>query len=133
MIVVDTSVLIGLFRGRSTRATLAFERIDQAGLPFAIPGICCQELLQGARDAHEWRLLLRYLDTQAWIGAADGAESHVAAAKIFFDCRRKGLTVRSTIDCLIAQIVLEQDGELLHDDRDFEAIAKVRPLRLVPV
>jgi len=43
--------------------------------------------------------------------------------------RCKGLTVRSTIDCLIAQLVLEEEGELLHDDDDFDLIARVRPLR----
>ena len=58
--------------------------------------------------------------------------AHVAAAKIFYHCRRKGIPVRSSIDCLIAQIVLEHDGELLHDDSDFASIGKVRPLRFVP-
>jgi predicted nucleic acid-binding protein len=53
----------------------------------------------------------------------------VAAARIFFDCRRRGLTVRSAVDCLIAQLVLEVDGVLLHDDDDFERIRTVRPLR----
>ena len=132
MIIVDSSVLVDLFRGRSTSATRSFERLEQQGMPFAVPAICCQELLQGARNAHEWRLLLDYLTTQAWVGIADEQQSHVAAARIFYDCWRKGLTVRSSVDCLIAQIVLEHDGELLHDDRDFDSIRRVRPLRFVP-
>ena len=133
MIVIDTSVLIDLCRGRSTRAVQVLESLEHQDMPFAIPGICCQELLQGARDRREWRLLLDYLETQTWIFAENGRQSHVAAARIFYDYRRKGLTVRSSVDCLIAQIVLEHDGELLHDDSDFEAIGKVRPLRFVPV
>ncbi len=131
MIIVDTSVLVQLFRNGSTKAVRAFEQLKQQGDPFAIPAICCQELLQGARDAREWRLLHNYLTTQIWVSALDERETHVAAAKIYFDCRRKGYTVRSTIDCLIAQLVIEQNGELLHDDRDFETIAKVRRLRFV--
>ena len=132
MIIVDTSVLVDLFRGRSTGAVRTLELLEQQAEPFAIPAICCQELLQGARDAREWRLLFGYLETQTWVGIRYERESHVAAARIFYDCRRKGVTVRSSIDCLIAQIVLEHDGELLHDDCDFESIRRVRPLRFVP-
>ncbi len=51
------------------------------------------------------------------------------AARINFDCRRKGMTVRSAVDCFIAQLVLEEDGILLHDDDDFEKIRSVRPLK----
>ena len=53
----------------------------------------------------------------------------LGASRIFFDCRRQGVTLRSTIDCLIAQLVLEIDAVLLHDDIDFERIKSVRPLR----
>ena len=131
MIIVDTSVLVELFRDRSTKAVRAFEQLEQQGIPFAIPAICCQELLQGARDERKWRLLQSYLATQIWVSAFNERETHVAAARIYYDCRRKGYTVRGTVDCLIAQLVIERDGELLHDDRDFENIAKVRPLRFV--
>lgn len=55
--------------------------------------------------------------------------AHREAARIFFDCRRQGLTIRSSVDCLVAQLVLENDGILLHKDDDFERIAQVRPLR----
>ncbi|HEY3276329.1 MAG TPA: PIN domain-containing protein [Syntrophorhabdaceae bacterium] len=45
------------------------------------------------------------------------------------ECRKKGITIRSTIDCLIAQTVLEHNLILLHSDDDFNAISKVIPLR----
>ena len=51
-----------------------------------------------------------------------------AAARLYFDLRRQGLTVRSPIDCCIAQIALESRLILLHDDKDFLVIAKIRPL-----
>ena len=44
--------------------------------------------------------------------------------------RKKGLTVRSTVDCMIAQIAIENELLLLHNDRDFEAMAAVAPLKL---
>ena len=55
--------------------------------------------------------------------------SYAEGARIFFECRRRGIALRSTLDCLIAQMVIEQDGTLLHDDEDFERIKEVRSLR----
>jgi predicted nucleic acid-binding protein len=129
VIVVDTSVVVDLFRAKKTRGAERLRALERDGTPYAIPALCCQELLQGAKDEKEWRLLLAYLEVQEHLGAASAWSTHVGAARIFFDCRRKGLTVRSMVDCLIAQQVLEIGGTLLHADRDFENIARVRPLR----
>ncbi len=51
------------------------------------------------------------------------------AARIYYDLRRQGLTIRSPIDCCIAQAALENNLLLVHNDRDFETIAQVRPLQ----
>jgi len=129
VILVDSSVLIDLFRGKRTRATDRLRQMEAEDLPFAVPLLCFQEVLQGARDEAEWRKLSAILETQPLIGFEDPLTSHRAAARIYFECRRRGLTVRSTIDCLVAQSALEHDALLLHDDDDYEAIALVRPLR----
>lgn len=129
MIVVDTSVLIPFLKGSRTHPAERLREAERDKLPVAIPAICGQELLQGAKDPHEWGLLLETLSTQEILVPADPWQTHVDAARIFFDCRRKGITIRSTVDCLIAQLALENDGILLHDDEDFERIKKVRPLR----
>jgi hypothetical protein len=126
---VDTSVLVNLFRGSGTPAVDRLRSIIRSETPFAIPDLCCMEVLQGARNPREWRILLEYLETQEILSARHPLALHIEAARIFFDCRRAGLTVRSSVDCLIAAMALEHDGLLLHDDRDFEAIAQVRPLR----
>lgn len=132
MILVDTSVLIAFLAGQETAAARYLEQREreEAALFLAPPVI--QEVLQGARDAREWRTLQAYLSTQMWVDVKHPVDSHIEAARIYFDCRRKGLTVRSTADCLIAQIALEQGFWLLHDDRDFETIRRVRPLRTLP-
>ncbi|RLA59144.1 MAG: hypothetical protein DRR04_09255, partial [Gammaproteobacteria bacterium] len=44
---------------------------------------------------------------------------HGKAARIYYDCRRTGITVRSSVDCLIAQCALENELVLLHQDRDY--------------
>lgn len=129
MIVVDTSVLVNLFRGLKSPGVARLRAMVEADEPFAIPELCCLELLQGARDQKEWKVLLAYLESQEILSARNPWEVHVEAARIFFDCRRAGKTVRSTLDCLIAAVTLEQDGVLLHEDRDYEVIARVRPLR----
>lgn len=133
MIAVDTSVLVDLFREVETPATLMLERFERDGIPLAVPIVCCQELLQGARDKREWRRLERNLSTQRLLAPTDPWSTHFEAARIFFDARRKGITLRGTVDCLIAQLVLEHDCSLLHDDRDFDLIAGIRPLRTVPL
>lgn len=129
MIVVDTSVIIDLLRGSRTPASDRLRDLERTGVPFAIPGVCAQEVLQGAGSERDWTTLVKYLGTQTLLHARDPWSTHVDAARIYFDARRRGLTIRSTIDCLIAQLVLENDGDLLHDDEDFEAIRKLRPLR----
>ena len=129
MIIVDTSVLVGLFKGVSTTATNRLRQMETNDVPFMIPVVCCQELLQGAKNRKEWSLLEQYLSTQRLVWPHDPWQAHVDAARIYFDCRRKGITVRSSVDCLIAQLVLTENATLLHDDEDFERIRKVRKLR----
>ena len=131
MIVVDTSVLIDFFRGKTSAATERFRSLEREGIPFALPAICAQEVLQGAKDEKEWRLLAEYLGSQRLLLPRDPWDLHLEAARIYFDSRRKGLTIRSSIDCIIAQLVLDEDGVLLHDDEDFDRIQKVRPLKVL--
>jgi predicted nucleic acid-binding protein len=128
---VDTSVLIDLFAGRENRPTLRLRQLIRDSEPFYLAPPIIREVLQGARNEAEWRRLRLYLTSQMWVDVADRLASEVAAARIYFECRRRGLTVRSAADCLIAQIAIENDLALLHNDRDFEAIRGVRPLMTV--
>ena len=132
MILVDTSVLVPFLTGHETPASEHLERLVREDAAFYLPPVVIQEVLQGARDAAERRKLESYLTTQLVADVDDPVKSRVDAARIYFDCRRKGLTVRSSTDCLIAQIALERGFRLLHADRDFDAIGKVRPLRTIP-
>lgn len=132
MILVDTSVLIPFLRGVDTAASQYFGRILAEDADFYLTPQVVQEVLQGARDEGEWRKLKRYLSAQSLRQGLDPLATHMEAARIDFDCRRKGLTVRSTFDCLIAQIALEHGLSLLHDDRDYVTIRQVRPLKTLP-
>jgi predicted nucleic acid-binding protein len=129
LIVVDSSVLIDLLQGRATPATDRLQDLENDRIPFSIPVVCFQEVLQGAKDEKEWTLLSEYLESQDLLVPSDAVSTHREAARIYYDCRRKGLTIRSSADCSIAQLVMEHDGVLLHDDDDFDRIQKVRPLK----
>lgn len=87
-------------------------------------------MLQGAASEKEYSLLDSYLRTQRFYHLMDAIESYAGAARIYMDCRKKGITVRSTIDCLIAETALEYDLLLLHSDSDFTAIAQIVPLKI---
>lgn len=127
MILVDTSVLIEYFRGNDSGPAKAFQTVLDAGLPFAITPQIYQEVLQGARDEREFRILREYLETQTFLLPADNRTSYAAAAHLYYSCRKKGITINSTIDCLIARTAIEHNVQLLYHDSDFERIASVYP------
>ena len=126
MILVDTSVWIEVLRDPLGRRKAVLDAALEGDEP-VLSRFHQLELLQGARDEREWGLLDEYLDVQDYLEC--GLDSWSEAARIFFDLRRRGKTVRSPIDCCIAQIAIDHDVLLLHRDRDFEVIAEVRPLR----
>jgi len=126
LILVDTSVWVEVLRDRSGRGRTALEKALD-GEEAVLTRFHQLELLQGARDEKEWDLLREQLDAQVYLEC--GSESWTGAARIYFDLRRAGKTVRSPIDCCIAQIAMDHDVLLLHRDRDFEVISEVRPLR----
>ena len=129
MILVDTSVLIHFFKGVDSESSQRLRMVLQRGIPFGINSLIFQEVLQGAGSEKEYLTLKKYLETQRFYHLKDPIGSFAAAAKIYLDCRKKGITIRSTIDCLIAQTALENDLLLLHGDSDFDLMAKVIPLR----
>jgi predicted nucleic acid-binding protein len=129
MIAVDTTAVIDLLRNRPTALARNLELLIDLGETLGFPAPVAQELLQGARDESEWRLLSRYVASQEIL--LPDAETYRRAAKIYYDCRRAGLTVRSSVDCVVAQLALDRGGFLLADDRDYAAIATVRPLQIV--
>lgn len=124
MVLIDTSVWITVLRDRNGEAQQLAQWLD--GRDAVLTRFSQLELLQGALNESEWRLLDEYLQTQIYVEPQ--ASTWAAAARIYFELRRAGRTVRSPIDCCIAQLALEHDLLLLHDDRDFETIARVRPL-----
>ncbi|SPD73182.1 PilT protein domain protein [uncultured Desulfobacterium sp.] len=129
MILVDTSALIEFFTDSGTEASIKLEEILMRRIPFGITPFIMQEILQGAASEKDFELLRKYLSTQRFYHLKDPLNSFIDAAKTYMKCRRKGITIRSTIDCLVAQTAIEHDLMLLHNDNDFRRMSKVIPLR----
>jgi len=132
MYLVDSSVLIAYLREISNPATVYLSQILTRNLPFGITSHIFQEILQGSASSRDFKQLSIYLSTQRFYHPLDPLLSYQSAAEIYFKCRNKGIIIRSTIDCIIAQIAIEHDVLLLHDDRDFKYIQQIAPqLKLV--
>jgi predicted nucleic acid-binding protein len=127
MYLVDTSVWIDMLRGRSGAHVDFFCRLLDDPLDVGLCDAIYLEILQGARDAAAFERLQRYLSTQRFYAFADARQSHEAAARMYLDGRSQGVTVRSTLDCLIAQCAIEHDLILLHNDRDYVALGQAVP------
>ncbi|MGR3221119.1 MAG: type II toxin-antitoxin system VapC family toxin [Candidatus Anammoxibacter sp.] len=125
MILVDTSVLIDYLKDKNNPQTKKFSNIIDLKIPFGITSHIYQELLQGTSSRRDFNTLKKYLDTFTFYFPKDGIQSYAEAALIYFKCRRQGLTIKSTIDCLIAQICLENKLRLLHQDNDFFNIREI--------
>ena len=130
MILVDTSVMIGYLQGKENDAVLRFQYILDNNIPFGINYSIYQEVLQGVKTEKDFDKVKKYLDTQRFYSLKKEKESYASAAKIYFKCRKKGITISSTIDCLIAQTAIENNLFLLHNDSYFDDIAKVVDLKI---
>ena len=129
MIVADTTVWIDFFNGAGTPEDRHLQQLITAGQSLALTDLIYCEILQGIRENAAFEQtrgpLLLYP-----ILRIERLTTFEHAAQIYRACRRRGFTVRKTIDCLIAALCIEEDVELFHKDADFDAIARVAPLQV---
>ena len=132
MHLVDTSVWIDFIRGSTGAHVERLRSLIGAQVPVGLSPLIYQEILQGAINEQQFTRFQDYFSCQHFFLPSDPVEASAHAAEIYFSCRRKGITIRSSIDCLIAAVAIEHGLSLLHNDRDFIEIARVVPgLRLV--
>lgn len=129
MILVDSSVWIDFFRGKSNPQV---ERLDTllGNEPLAIGDLILTEVLQGFTSDRDFNEARKMLDafTLVKLGGKDIA---IEAARNFRLLRDQGITVRKTIDTIIATRCIVSGYSLLHSDRDFDAFAEHLGLRVV--
>jgi len=127
MILIDTSILIGYFKGQKGEPYDKLDSLIDQSIPVGICNQVYQEVLQGAKNEKEFGILKEYLSAIDSYDLRYGKKSYENAAWMYFKCRKAGITPRSTIDLIIAQTAIDNNLLLLHNDNDFVIISRVIP------
>ncbi|MGK7954831.1 MAG: PIN domain-containing protein [Crocosphaera sp.] len=122
MLLIDTSIWIEVLRDKSKIKATKLKSII-AERPYYLPIFTKMEILQGCKDETEWVKMSSYLAVQNYL-QPDYGSIWENCARLYFELRRQGITIRSNVDCAISIIAIENNLTLYHCDRDFEAIAK---------
>ena len=126
MYLVDTSVWIEVFRRPPAETVEDFPDLEEVVICLPV----LQEVLQGFRDDRAFRLADEALHALPIVEAPLRTEVFEQAVDCYRLARRAGVTVRSSVDCLIAVCAVRNDLVLLHHDRDFNRLADLLPLRV---
>ena len=124
----DTSAWIGFFSKQQTPAGVKLGKLIELEMDVCLCGPTLMESIQGIRHDEQLRKIssilrhYEYLETDRMI--------YEQAAIIYRTCRAGGFTIRKTMDCVIAATALRHDAHVLHNDRDFDMIAKFFPLKI---
>ena len=129
MVLVDTTVWIDFFRGKSTPEVGELERLLSEGEDVCTCGVILTEVLQGIRADDDYRRTLSRFAIFLFLPMK--RRTFVAAAALCRLLRRRGVTVRKPVDCMIAAVAIEHDLALLHHDRDFHPIEVYCGLKVV--
>src|ERR1700690_1161188 len=129
MLVVDSTVWVDYFNGVENPQTNYLEKIaDQ--VPILIGDLILAEVLQGFREDADFEKARRAFGKYLQVEMVSPALA-LQSARNYRLLRRKGITVRKTIDSLIATYCIENDHELLHTDSDFDSYEKHLGLRVM--
>ena len=128
MIVVDTSVWIGLLRAADTAPVTKLKAIESDDDLILIGDVVLLEVLQGARNERHAENLRHWLSRFQVARMLDETASPVVARNYRL-LRDRGVTIRKTIDLIIGTFCIEAGHALLHDDRDFVPMIEYLGLR----
>ena len=129
MIVVDTSVWIDVLNDTPAPQAQRCVQLLKSGEPIALTDVILTEVLQGLRSDREAALVERQLRAFPIIRLED-LDDFVLAASLYRTARRAGVTIRKTLDCLIAAPCVRTGAPLLHADEDFNRLATCTPLQI---
>jgi predicted nucleic acid-binding protein len=129
MILVDSSVWIPFFNAKQNPKVSVLKGLIEDAEDVCLTVHIMMEILQGFREDRDFQEVNRYLQMFS-IFDLRGVSSYIAAAQIYRQCRKQGITIRRSMDCMIAQTAIENGLILLHDDADFDRIAAVQSLQL---
>lgn len=126
MLLIDSSVWIDWLRGSDTDA-VRFVQARESHEEMALTQMIYLEVLQGVSSQRQFAATQEVLSAQTMLLPLDALQTFEAAALLYRRARLMGLTIRKSTDCLIAAMALEQGALLVHNDRDFIAMAQAVP------
>ena len=131
-ILVDTSVWVDFFNGHPSKQAETLARLIREDADLVTCGLIVSEVLQGLRQAKS--LLNIHFRQMDWLSPKE-PDTYLEAADLFRRLRARGLTIRSTIDCVIAILAAHHDALLLSKDRDLTLIVEsnLLVLRAMPI
>ena len=129
MVFVDTTVWIDFFSARTTSQVSALELMISEGDDICTCGIVLAEVLQGIRNDRLYRKTKSHFDNLIYLPMT--RSTFVKSAEIYRSLRKKGITVRKPLDCMIASVAISHNVQLLHNDRDFDPIQEHHGLKVV--
>ena len=129
MILVDTSVWIDYFNGQKTWQTDLLENL-LSDVPIIMGDLILTEILQGFRSDNDYKTAQSFLSDLPF-HRMGGYQVAVQSAQNYRTLRKKGVTVRKTIDVIIGTYCILKNLPLLHDDRDFEPMVSHLSLKIV--
>ena len=131
MILVDTTVWIDFFKARNKPHVFALNSLLEQRKDLCLCGVVLTEILQGIKNEKEYRITETLLSNLIYFPMQK--ETFIFAANIFRKLRSKGVTIRNSINCMISAVAIENNTFLLHNDRDFDLIAKHSNLKLFKI
>jgi predicted nucleic acid-binding protein len=129
VIVVDTSVWIDVLNDTPAPQAQRCVQLIESGQPIALTDVILTEVLQGLRSDREAALVERHLRAFPILRLQD-LDDFVLAGRLYRAARRAGVTIRKSLDCLIAAPCVRTGAPLLHADEDFDRLATCTPLRI---
>ena len=128
-VLVDSSAWVDFFNGHPSPQAEALARLIREEADVLTCGVVASEVLQGIRRSKSLTKIERHFLDMEWLTPRE-PETYLEAANLYRQLRAKGVTIRSTIDCIIAKLAEENDALLLSKDRDLHLIVESQLLDL---
>ncbi len=119
MVLIDSSIIINFINGNQYRDKIT-TLISQK--KFCTTEIIIMEILQGTKEDGAFFKIKSFMESLPLIQIT--YDDYIEAANIYRTCRKKGITIRTSADCLIAAVAMNHNLELFSNDRDFDNIRK---------
>lgn len=129
MVLVDTTVWIDFFAGQALTHIETLESLLEQEEDICICGIILTEILQGIRKETEFKKTKNLFNSLIFLPMS--YSTFLQSAEIYRKLRQKDITIRKSIDCMIASVALENNISLLHNDKDFLPIERYCKLKVL--